>query len=454
MSTTSPDPSSASNAISRDADATCADLLRFIDESPTPYHAVQNSAARLATVGFSAVAPADDFAALSAGAYYTTASDGTLIAFVRPQRPVKGFRIVGAHTDSPNLRLKPRAVYEKVGYLQLGVEVYGGALLNSWLDRDLLLSGRVMVREENGQLSTRLVSLPRPVVRIPQLAIHLDREVNEKGLLLNRQDHLLPLLGLADPKNPRSGGDSQLLRELCAQELRLSPNQIARIELMLHDSQPATRAGLADELILAPRLDNLAMCHAGLMALLRASALDDDSGYVPVVALFDHEEVGSSSDHGAQSALLPRVLERLVLSTGGSRESYHQALSRSLCVSMDMAHALHPNYPDRHDPNHRPLLNGGPVVKYNSQQRYATSLPTATAICELGQAAGIRMQEYVHRTDLPCGSTIGPIVATLLGIPTVDLGNPMLSMHSARELAGAADPEQMARLLTHFLQSR
>ena len=178
-------------------------------------------------------------------------------------------------------------------------------------------------------------------------------------------------------------------------------------ELHLHDSLPATRAGLGNELILAPRLDNLAMCHAGLEALLRTFGSDDDSGYAQVVALFDHEEVGSSSDHGAQSALLPRVLERLVLSTGGSRETYHQALSRSLCASTDMAHAVHPNYADCHETNHRPVLNGGPVVKYNSQQRYATSLPTATAIFELGKQAGVEVQQYVHRTDLPCGSTIG-----------------------------------------------
>jgi len=458
MSMTIPDPASTSLSIDRDADQTCSDLLHFIDASPTPYHAVASSAALLGAAGFTAVSASDDFAALAAGAYYTTVSDGTLLAFVRPRKAradtIRGFRIVGAHTDSPNLRIKPRPVYEKVGYLQLGVEVYGGVLLNSWLDRDLRLSGRVMVRGDDGRLGSRLVSLQQLTMRIPQLAIHLDREVGEKGLVLNRQEHLAPILGLADPKSPRSGGEIQLLHELCAKELGVFTQQIVGLELMLHDSQPATRAGLNQELLLAPRLDNLAMCHAGLSALLRTFQQDDDSGIVPVVALFDHEEVGSSSDHGAQSAQLPRLLERLVLSTGGSRESYHQALSRSLCVSADMAHSVHPNYVDRHEPNHRPVLNGGPVVKHNSQQRYATSLPTAVAILELGQNAGVAMQEYVHRTDLPCGSTIGPIVSTLMGIPTVDVGSPMLSMHSARELAGAADPEKMTRLLAHFLLSR
>ncbi|MFO0622514.1 MAG: M18 family aminopeptidase [Polyangia bacterium] len=437
----------------QDSNQTCADLLRFIDASPTPYHAVAESAARLAAIGFAHVSLATDFAALSPGGYFATASDGTIVAFVRPRRAVTGFRIIGAHTDSPNLRLKPRALYEKVGYLQLGVEVYGGVLLNSWLDRDLRLAGRAVVRDDDGRLKSRLVSLAEPIVRVPQLAIHLDRDVHEKGLTLNRQEHMVPILGLADAKKPKAT-DSQLIQELCAQQLGLSPKQIVSWELHLHDSTPSVRAGLSKELVFAPRLDNLGMCHAALSALLRTHAVDDDSGVVSVVALFDHEEVGSSSDHGAQSALLPQVLERLVLSTGGTRETYHQALARSLCASTDMSHAVHPNYVDRHEANHRPLLNGGPVIKYNSQQRYATSLPTAALMMALGQKAGIELQQYVHRTDLPCGSTIGPIVSTLLGIPTVDLGNPMLSMHSARELCGAADPELMSRLLAHFLVSR
>lgn len=436
-----------------DPDQTCADLLRYIDESPTPYHAVASSAARLSSVGFTEVSLSSDFAALVPGGYFVTASDGTIVAFVRPRRTVTGFRIIGAHTDSPNLRLKPRALYEKAGYLQLGVEVYGGVLLNSWLDRDLRLAGRVVVRDDDGRLKARLVSLTEPIVRVPQLAIHLDRDVHEKGLVLNRQEHMVPILGLSDAKKPKAG-DSQLVQELCAHTLGLRPSQIVSWELHLHDSVPSVRAGLSRELVFAPRLDNLGMCHAALSALLRAHSFDDDSGVVPVVALFDHEEVGSSSDHGAQSALLPQVLERLVVSTGGSRESYHQALARSLCASTDMSHAVHPNYVERHEANHRPLLNGGPVIKYNAQQRYATSLPTAALMIALGQQAGIELQQYVHRTDLPCGSTIGPIVSTLLGIPTVDLGNPMLSMHSARELCGAADPEQMSRLLAHFLVSR
>ena len=443
-----------SQAIRRDPDQTCSDLLRFVDASPTPYHAVETAAAQLRAAGFRPTVPSEDFAALTPGPYYTTSSDGTILAFVRPKTRVQGFRIIGAHTDSPNLRIKPRPLYEKVGYLQLGVEVYGGVLLNSWLDRDLRLAGRVMVRGVEGKLTSRLVSLSQPVVRVPQLAIHLDREVSEKGLLLNRQEHLVPILGLADAKKPRQAGDSELLRELCAAQLGLGPNDIVSFELHLHDSTPSCRAGLAQELIFAPRLDNLGMCHAGLQALLRTFEFDDERGITPVLALFDHEEVGSASDHGAQSATLPRLLERLALSTGCDREKYHQALSRSLCVSADMAHAVHPNYPDRHEANHRPQLNMGPVVKYNSQQRYATSLPTAAQIFELGKKAELSLQEYVHRTDLPCGSTIGPIVSTLLGIPTVDLGNPMLSMHSARELAGAADPENMSRLLAHFLLSR
>lgn len=458
---------------------TCADLLSFIDASPTPFHAVASAAARLAARGFHELQPAESWAELGPGRYFVPVGDGAIVAFALPAGPgsgrrsgLRGFRIVGAHTDSPNLRLKPRAPYHKAGYLQLGVEVYGGALLNSWLDRDLLLAGRVIYRDGAGALVRRLVRLPQPLVRVPQLAIHLDREVNEKGLLLNRQEHLAPIIGLTGSGltgssvtggapgshgpdghrgRERPAGDLGLLHELCAQALGIEPAAILTTELMLHDAQPATRAGLAQELVFAPRLDNLAMSHAGVLALGRAAAqLDPEAGLVPLLALFDHEEVGSNSAYGAQAPILPTILERLVLATGGDRERYHQAIAGSLCVSADMAHAAHPNYLDRHEAHHRPVLNGGPVVKSNAQQRYATCARTAALFQELCRRAEVPVQHYAHRTDLPCGSTIGPITATLLGIPTVDVGNPMLSMHSVRELGGSADPELMTRALTGF----
>lgn len=433
--------------------AACTDLLAFIDASPTPFHAVDTVSARLLAAGFRQL-PATDAWQREPGRYYMTAGDGALLAFVIPAVRPRGFRIIGAHTDSPNLRLKPRALYDKVGYTQLGVEVYGGALLNSWLDRDLFLSGRVVFRATDGRLERRLVRLREPLVRVAQLAIHLDRDIHEKGLLLNRQDHMSPILGLAG--SGAGNEQNETIRALCGEALQVPADAIVTTELMLADATPATRGGLNGELIFAPRLDNLAMCHAGISALLRASQAGDgdgERGIVPVVALFDHEEVGSGSAYGAQAPLLPGVLERIMLTLGLTRADYLQALASSLCVSADMAHAVHPNYADRHEPHHRPMPNAGPVLKTNSQQRYATCGRTAALFSELCRKEELVVQQYINRTDMPCGSTIGPITATLLGIPTVDVGNAMLSMHSIRELAGARDPERMIRVLARFLTS-
>lgn len=456
-----------------DEAATCEDLLCFIRESPTPFHAVQSALDRLHAAGFSALQLQAAWPQLGPGGYYVCVGDSTLLAFWIPPKQasdeLRGFRIIGAHTDSPNLRLKPRAAYEKHGYLQLGVEVYGGALLNSWLDRDLYIAGRVVVRHADGTLRRRLVQLSEPLIRVAQLAIHLDREINDKGLLLNRQEHLAPIVGLmggaasrgtdrAPAESAAPPAETRFLG-LLARALDTSPESIVSTDLMLADSLAPRRGGLDDELIYAPRLDNLGMCHAALAGLLRTASQPGghgiDAGLIPVIALFDHEEVGSSSAYGAQAPILPMLLERIAAATGQDvdrRDRYLRALAGSLCVSADMAHAIHPNYADRHEPQHRPRLNGGPVIKHNAQQRYATCGRTAALFADLCARADVPVQHYVHRTDLPCGSTIGPITATLLAIPTVDVGSAMLSMHSARECAGARDPERMARVMTQFLQ--
>lgn len=418
------------------------DLLAYLGASPTPFHAVLSATERLAAAGFQPIAETDAWDDLAPGRYTLVHGGSTLLAFVVPEgRRISGFRIVGAHTDSPNLRLKPSPEYTKEGYAQLGVEVYGGVLLNSWLDRDLSLAGRVFLREGD-RLETRLVRFTRPMLRVAQLAIHLDREVND-GLKLNRQEHLAPIFGLA-----RDG--AQDLLALLAAELDVPRASIAGSDLMLYDVVPPTLGGREDELVFSGRLDNLAMCHAGVAALLEVAPRAGSGDLVPVVALFDHEEVGSESAYGAQSAFLPRALERIVLGRGGSREDYHRALAGSLCVSADMAHAVHPNYEGRHEARHKPVLNGGPVIKVNAQQRYATSASTAALFRHLCAQAEVPVQHYAHRTDLPCGSTIGPISATLLGIRTVDVGNPMLSMHSIRELGGAKDPAMMTRVMSAF----
>jgi len=424
------------------ADAILNDLLAFLGDSPTPFHAVQSAVDRLSAAGFTPIRETDSWSELKPGRYSFAHGGSSVFAFVIPDaKRIDGFRIVGAHTDSPNLRLKPNPEYKKEGYAQLGVEVYGGVLLNSWLDRDLSLAGRVFVRDGD-RVESRLVRFTKPMLRVAQLAIHLDRDVND-GLKLNRQDHLAPIFGLA------SDGAKELSAML-AEELAVDAKQIAGSDLMLYDVVPPTRGGRDGELIFSARLDNLAMCHAGVRALIDVSSKAMGSALVPVVALFDHEEVGSETAYGAHSGFLPRALERIVLSREGSREDFHRALAGSICVSADMAHAVHPNYEGRHESRHKPVLNGGPVIKVNAQQRYATSGATAALFRDLCAKSEVPVQHYAHRTDLPCGSTIGPIASTLLGIRTVDVGNPMLSMHSIRELGGAKDPAMMTKVLAAF----
>jgi aspartyl aminopeptidase len=418
------------------------DLLSFLGDSPTPYHAVANAMARLAQASFRVIHESDSWAELTPGRYMMSHGGSSLFAFVIPEgKKVAGFRIVGAHTDSPNLRLKPNAEYKKEGYAQLGVEVYGGVLLNSWLDRDCSLAGRAFVRD-GAKIEQRLLKFARPMCRVTQLAIHLDRDVND-GLKLNRQDHLAPIFGLA-----RDGAPD--VASMVADELKVDKDALAGIDLMLYDVVPPTLGGREDEMIFSARLDNLGMSHAGVHALIDAAPKAAGGEIVPVVVLFDHEEIGSESAYGAHSGFLPRALERIASACGGTREQFHRALAGSLCVSADMAHAVHPNYAAKHDERHRPQLNGGPVIKINAQQRYATSASTAAMFRDLCKASDVPFQHYSHRTDLPCGSTIGPIASTLLGIRTVDVGNPMLSMHSIRELCGAKDPALMTRVLAAF----
>jgi aspartyl aminopeptidase len=419
------------------------DLLDFLHQSPTPFHAVHSAVRRLDNAGFQELRGEDSWRDLAAGRYYLRNGDSSLFAFVLPRQAPRGFRIVGAHTDSPNLRLKPHAAYSKEGYGQLGVEVYGGVLLNSWLDRDLGIAGRVMVQGANG-IESKLVCIDRPIARVPQLAIHLDREVNDKGVVLNRQEHLAPIW---------TQGTVELsdLTDLLAAELGLTAKDVLLHDLMLYDLTVPTLAGRHQEFLLSARLDDQAMCHAAVRALLDSCEGAEERDQLPMIALLDHEEVGSQSVQGAGSAVVPQLLERLAGARGLDREGFLRLLPRSLCISADMSHALHPNYVDRHEARHRPLMNGGPVLKINSQQRYATSARGGAEFTRLCRAADVPRQTYVHRTDLPCGSTIGPITSTLLGIETIDIGNPMLSMHSAREMAGSKDPELMGRVLAAFL---
>lgn len=347
------------------------------------------------------------------------------------------YHIVAAHTDSPGLRLKPRPFASLQEYRRWGVEVYGGILHNSWLDRDLGIAGRVFAPGA----AAKLVRLDDKPVRIPQLAIHLDKTVNEQGLVLNAERQLVPVLG-------QTGGpslESVLERETGA------PLSDLTLELCLYDLQAAAYGGLGDEYIHSGRLDNLAMCHAALSAFLGKPAPQDPaSGVVQVMVLFDHEEVGSVSGHGAKSNFLAGMLERAALSLGLDREAWLRLLPQSFLVSADMAHALHPNYPEKHDGEHFPLPNHGPVLKANANLRYATDAAAAARFHAWARRAGVPVQNFINRADLACGSTVGPGLSADLGIPAVDAGNAMLSMHSARELCGADDPAMMEKLMREF----
>lgn len=414
-------------------------LGAFIDASPSPYHVVAEVAERLLAAGWKELR--EEAALDSAPRKGFVRRGGSIHAWFLPQAsdPATGFRVLGAHTDSPNLRVKPRADTGRVGVRQLGVEVYGGALLNSWLDRDLGLSGRVYV-EVGGRLEERLFLDSRPLARVAQLAIHLDREVNDKGLVLNRQNHLTPLWGLGD-REP--GGFARYL----AARVAAPEESLRSFDVMFHDVQPSRVLGRDGELLAAPRLDNLCSCFCGLEALVAIAQRGEAAGPV-VLSLFDHEEVGSASRGGAAGPPLEHLLERLVLARGGGRQELLRALAASFCVSADMAHATHPNYAEKHEPDHLVFMNRGPVLKQNTNQRYATEAWTAARFESACRAVGTPMQTFVTRSDIACGSTIGPLTATRLGLPTVDVGVPQLSMHSARELCGVLDPA----LLTDTLE--
>ena len=418
-------------------------MMGFIDASPSPFHACAQAARTLETAGFQRLA--EPAAWPSGPGRWFVVRGGSLAAWATADHhdPTSGFRVIGAHTDSPNLRVKPLADAGRCGYLQVAVEVYGGALLNSWLDRDLGMSGRVMVRGVGGP-EERLLLVHRPLLRVPQLAIHLDREIRTEGLRLNAQEHLSPIWGLGEPT---PGGFSAFV----ADELGIGPDDVLGWDLMTHDLTPSTLAGVDEELVSAPRLDNLCSCWAGLEALVAASGGAPTCPQVPVLVLFDHEEIGSTSDRGAASTLLPAILERIVAGLGGGRDDLLRGLAASACCSADMAHATHPNYADRHEPGHRIELNGGPVLKVNSNVRYATDAASGAEMVLACEQADVPLQRYAHRSDLPCGSTIGPTTAAALGIRTFDVGAPQLAMHSAREVCGADDPGRYAAAMAAFL---
>lgn len=411
------------------------DLIAFLDASPSPWHGVTSTAERLDR--FTALDERSAWEDLPAAGYVVRG--GAIIAWRLPDDPDPGagFVMAGAHTDSPCLRVKPQPDTSSAGWKQLGVEVYGGILNNSWLDRDLGIAGRVVSADG----SATLVDVREPVARVPQLAVHLDRGVNADGLKLDPQRHLLPVWGVG----PSAAGDfASWIGERAGLD-----GPPTWWELCLYDTQGARVIGHDGSMLASGRLDNLLSCWAAARAL----AASRPERRIAVTVFNDHEEVGSASTTGAQGPFLDSVLERITHALGGGREHHLRALAASSCVSADNAHAVHPNYPERHDPDHGPAINGGPALKINSNQRYATSAETAAAFQRACDAADVPWQVFVSRNNMPCGSTIGPLTATRLGIATADVGVPQLSMHSARELCGADDPVHLMRALEVFLSS-
>ncbi len=423
------------------------DLLNFLHASPTPFHATKNIADQLLAAGFIPLYEGDIWHLEPGNRYLVTRNDSSIIAFVYGRSPLldSGIRMLGAHTDSPCLKVKPRAELNRRGYFQLGVEVYGGALLAPWYDRDLSMAGRVTYRDHSDRIASTLVDFEQPVAVVPSLAIHLDREANN-ARSINAQKDIVPLLLQLPAEDAALPDFRDLLHaELLRQQPQLGTKQVLDYEISLYDTQPPAMIGLEQDFIAGARLDNLLSCFIGLQALLEA-----DTEVSSLLICTDHEEVGSASCCGAKGPMLQQFLERL-LPDGETRA---RVIERSMMISADNAHGIHPNFMDKHDENHGPLLNRGPVIKVNANQRYATTSETSAFFRLLCESAEVPVQAFVARTDMGCGSTIGPIVASEVGVKTIDVGSPTFAMHSIRELAGARDGWYLYKAIVEFYRYR
>ncbi|AJQ96392.1 M18 family aminopeptidase [Gynuella sunshinyii] len=417
------------------------ELLDFLGKSPTPFHAVQQVTEQLLKAGYVRLDEKQSWQLAPEGKYFTTRNDSSLIAFHtgRHDPTEAGIRMMGAHTDSPALKVKPSPVTINKGYLQLAVEVYGGVLLNPWFDRDLSLAGRVSYKTNDGILKNALIDFRTPIAIIPSLAIHLDRTQNESKKI-NPQTDLPPIL--AQVSNSENFSFESLLKD------QINDDALAEVldwELFFYDTQLPAEVGLNKEFIASARLDNLLSCFIGLQ-----SFINSDASQPALIVFNDHEEVGSASASGADGPFLKQVLERWI---GDSAETFVQTISRSLMISVDNAHGVHPNFASWHEPDHQPILNSGPVIKINANQRYASNSTSQALFRHICQQVNVPVQVFVVRSDLACGSTIGPITATNLGVNTVDVGVATFAMHSIRETAGAKDPLLLLKALQHFFNS-
>ncbi|RDL40589.1 Zn-dependent exopeptidase [Venustampulla echinocandica] len=489
--------------------AKAPDFIDFVNASPTPYHAVHSAIQRLSAAGFEEIKERDSWSStlVPGGKYYLTRNGSSIVAFGigKKWKPGNPIAMIGAHTDSPCLRLKPVSKKTGAGFMQIGVETYGGGIWHTWFDRDLSIAGRAMVKDGNGNYIQKLVKVDRPILRIPTLAIHLHRAANFEP---NKETELFPIAGLVAAEVNRTGGkpaadqetegNDESFRplkvlsdrhhpyvvEIIAEHAGVDVEDVVDFEMVLYDTQKACLGGINNELIFSARLDNLGMTYCAVEGLIESlsspEALDDESS-IRLVTCFDHEEIGSTSAHGAASNLLPAVLRRLAVlpshQSSGSDKSYEkiskddevdistayeQSLATSFLISADMAHSINPNYTQKYEADHRPEMNQGTVIKVNANQRYATNSPGIVLLQEVARRAnpsqdsttssGVPLQLFVVRNDSPCGSTIGPMLSAALGTRTLDLGNPQLAMHSIRECGGAYDVEHGVRLFESFFE--
>lgn len=443
-------------------------FIAFVNASPTPFHAVHNASLRLESSGFTKIREADDWEKTlqPRGKYYFTRNQSSLVAFTIPPnwKPGAGLSIVATHVDSPNLRVRPISKREKIGYLQVGVETYGGGIWHSWFDRDLSLAGRVVVTQQDGTFQSKLIKVDRPLLRIPTLAIHLDKNVND-NLKFNQETEFVPIIGLVaetlnkTPKDDKKsnataasiqGNHHPALLSVIADELSVSPEEIHDFELHLYDTQPSVLGGVNNEFMFSPRMDNQ-VCSFCAVDAISTYAMSSDfnllEGNVNCIALFNHEEIGSVSTSGAESSLIPSLLQRL----SPTPALLSQSVARSFLVSADMGHAIHPNFTSKHEDNHQPNMNGGIVIKTNAKQKYASDAIGSFLVKKLVERKGGKVQEFEARNDMACGSTVGPMLSKL-GLRTVDVGNAMLSMHSIRETAGSHDVQNAIDLFTSLFE--
>ena len=419
-------------------------LMEFLELSPTPFHAVQQVIGQVECMGYRQLFESEEWKLEKGQGYYVTRNDSSIIVFKtgKAELTETGIKMVGAHTDSPCLKVKPQPEIVKKGYFQLGVEVYGGALLNPWFDRDLSLAGRVNYLDEDGDINQLLVNFENPVAVIPSLAIHLDREA-DKDRTINSQTDIPPVL-LKLPSDDKPDFKQMLMQLMQKQYDICDAEEVLDYELSFYDVQPPAYVGLHQDFIASARLDNLLSCYTGLMSLLESS-----EDVTSLLVCNDHEEVGSVSSSGAQGPFLKSVLERIA----GTGEILTRVIDQSMMISTDNAHGVHPNFSDKHDDNHGPVINQGPVIKTNANQRYASNSETSAIFKHLCKKADVPVQSFVVRSDMACGSTIGPITASEIGVKTLDVGVPTFAMHSIRELAGYWDAYYLYRVLKEFYKA-